>query len=108
MPRFLSYQSEPWQIFEVTTRCIQGRFLLRPGEEANRRMLGVIGRAQELFGEHVHLHMVAGTSNHLHLLVSSRDSAWRARFKHRGAVPEGLSIRGWARPRSPDTLHRAR
>jgi hypothetical protein len=77
----MSYQSEPWQIFEVTTRCIQGRFLLTPSEEANRRVLGVLGRAQELYGEHVHLHMVAGTSNHLHLLISSRDATWRARFK---------------------------
>lgn len=81
MSRPMSYQSEPWQIFEVTTRCIQGRFLLTPSDEANRRVLGVLGRAQELYGEHVHLHMVAGTSNHLHMLISSRDSTWRARFK---------------------------
>lgn len=81
MSRPMSFQSEPWQIFEVTTRCIQGRFLLTPSDEANRRVLGVLGRAQELYGEHVHLHMVAGTSNHLHLLVSSRDATWRARFK---------------------------
>jgi hypothetical protein len=77
----MSYQSQPWQIFEVTTRCIQGRFLLTPSDEANRRILGVLARAQELYGEHVHLHMVAGTSNHLHLLISSRDAMWRARFK---------------------------
>lgn len=81
MARPLSYQSEPWQIFEITTRCIHGRFLLTPGEESNRRVLGVLGRAQELYGEHVQVHMVAGTSNHLHLLVTSRDAAWRARFK---------------------------
>ncbi len=81
MPRPLSFQSTPWQVFEITSRCIQARFLLTPGDESNRRLLGVLGRAQELYGEHVRLHMVAGTSNHLHLLVSSRDSAWRARFK---------------------------
>lgn len=79
--RPLSFQSEPWQIFEVTTRCIQGRFLLQPDPESNRRVLGVIARAQELYGEHVRLYMVAGTSNHLHLLLASRDSTWRARFK---------------------------
>jgi hypothetical protein len=81
MARPLSYQSEPWQIFEITTRCIHGRYLLTPGDESNRRVLGVLGRAQELFGEHVQVHMVAGTSNHLHILVTSRDAAWRARFK---------------------------
>lgn len=81
MCRPLSFQSQPWQTFEVTTRCIQGRFLLTPSEEANRRILGVLGRAQELYGEHVHLHLVAGTSNHLHMLISTRDSTWRARFK---------------------------
>lgn len=81
MARPLSFQSEPWQVFEVTTRCIHGRFLLTPSAESNRRVLGVLGRAQELYGEHVRVHMVAGTSNHLHFLISSRDAAWRARFK---------------------------
>ena len=81
MGRFLSCQFEPWQIFEITTRCMQGRFLLKPGEEANRRVLGVFGRALEVYGEHVHLYLVAGTSNHLHMLVGARDAAWRARFK---------------------------
>jgi hypothetical protein len=81
MARPLSFQSEPWQIFEVTSRCIQARFLLSPGIEANRRLLGVIARALELYGEHVRLHLVAGTSNHIHLLVATRDSTWRARFK---------------------------
>lgn len=99
MSRPMSYQSEPWQIFEVTTRCIQGRFLMTPSEEANRRLLGVLGRAQELYGEHVHLHMVAGTSNHIHLLISSRDATWRARFK--AHVKTNLSkelgdLHGWS------------
>lgn len=99
MPRPMSYQSQPWQLFEVTTRCIQGRFLLTPSEEANRRILGVLARAQELYGEHVHLHMVAGTSNHLHLLISSRDAMWRARFKSH--VKTNLSkelgdLHGWS------------
>ena len=99
MSRPMSYQSEPWQIFEVTTRCIQGRFLLTPSDEANRRVLGVLGRAQELYGEHVHLHTVAGTSNHLHLLISSRDATWRARFKSH--VKTNLSkelgdLHGWS------------
>jgi len=35
------YQQHEWQIFELTMRCYQGHFLLRLGEEANRRLVDV-------------------------------------------------------------------
>lgn len=99
MPRPLSFQSRPWEIVELTSRCMQGRALLTPGEEANRRTLGVFGRALELFGEHVHLYMVAGTSNHLHVLLAARDSTWRARFKNHiktNLAKELGDLHGWS------------
>ncbi|MHC4837220.1 MAG: transposase [Planctomycetota bacterium] len=70
MPRPLMVQPERWMTFEWTARCHQARFLLRPNDECNARFLGVLGRALELYGEHVHVHFAGGTSNHVHLLLS--------------------------------------
>lgn len=81
MPHPLRSQQRPWQIFEITTRCHQGRFLLRPGSEENRRIIGVIGRALSLYGEHVRLYFGGGTSNHLHLTLAARTQRWLGRFK---------------------------
>lgn len=81
MPRPLMCQPRPWMTFELTIRCIQARFLLLPGNECNARLLGVLGRALELYGEHVRLHFAGGTSNHIHLLVSTRDAQWKGLFK---------------------------
>ncbi|MHC4836570.1 MAG: transposase [Planctomycetota bacterium] len=67
--------------FELTARCTQARFLLRPSDERNARFLGVMGRALELYGAHVRLHFAGGTSNHIHLLVSTEDARWKAMFK---------------------------
>jgi len=75
------YQQHEWQIFELTMRCHQGRFLLRPGEEANRRLIGVLARSQRLYGEHIRLHLLAGTSNHLHIVLAARSATWKAHFK---------------------------
>lgn len=64
MPRPLIYQPDEWGIVEVTFRCQQGRYLLSPGKESNNRLLGVLGRAQALYGRDVKLIFVGGTSNH--------------------------------------------
>lgn len=81
MPRPLMCQPEPWMTFELTARCTQARFLLRPSDERNARFLGVMGRALELYGAHVRVHFAGGTSNHIHLLVSTEDARWKALFK---------------------------
>lgn len=81
MARPLMYQTRPWLPVELTWRCQQARFLLLPGEECNRRLLGVLGRAEELYGEHVRLHMAGGTSNHIHIVASFRSAEWKARWK---------------------------
>ena len=58
----------PNKLVEVTCRTVQGRFLLKPSLELNRRILGVIGRAQRQTG--LSIHAITFASNHYHLLVS--------------------------------------
>ena len=55
-------------IVELTSRCIQGRFLMRPSSEVNDRILGIIGRAQRLTG--VRLFAFNFQSNHSHELCA--------------------------------------
>jgi len=54
-------------VFELTSRTLHGRFLLRPGRRLNELLLGVLGRAQRLYA--VELYGAAFLSNHFHLLV---------------------------------------
>lgn len=81
MPRRLAYVAQPWQTFELLIRCHQSRLLMRPGDECSRRLLGVLGRARDLYGDHVHVHFAGGTSNHLHLIATFESAEWKARFK---------------------------
>ena len=81
MPRRLNFVERPWQPFELLFRCQHSRLLMRPGDECSRRVLGVLGRALELYGEHVHLYFAGGTSNHLHLIAAFESAEWKARFK---------------------------
>ena len=60
----------PGVVYEVTARCLQRRFLLRPGTEANAIIVGVFGRALELFPS-VRLHGLGFQSNHYHALISA-------------------------------------
>ncbi len=59
----------PNTTFEVTTRTLQGRLLLRPSAELNEIVLGILGRALELYP--VLLHLVVVASNHIHLIVTA-------------------------------------
>ena len=54
-------------IVELTSRCVQGRFLMRPSSQVNDRILGIIGRAQRLTG--VRLYAFNFQSNHSHELA---------------------------------------
>jgi REP element-mobilizing transposase RayT len=58
----------PKKLVEITCRTMQGRFLLKPSPELNRRVVGVLGRAQRQTG--LALHAVVFASNHYHLLAS--------------------------------------
>lgn len=63
---------------EVTSRAIQSRFLLRPSQELREITLGVLGRAQRLYG--MSICGFVFLSNHYHLLVWTRDAEQLARF----------------------------
>ncbi len=68
----------PGCLVEVTTRTIQGRLLLKPSPELNDIILGVIGKAQDLYRMAVHGFAVA--SNHCHVLLSPTSAQQLARF----------------------------
>ncbi|MCH9651946.1 MAG: transposase [Deltaproteobacteria bacterium] len=53
---------------EVTLRCIQGRYLLRPSKRLNSLVIGVLARAQAAF--QVRVHACSFMTNHAHLLLS--------------------------------------
>jgi REP element-mobilizing transposase RayT len=73
--RFLPYA---WCPLEVTTRTMQGRFLLRPSPEVNARILGVLARAQSKYD--VRLFHCTVMSNHMHLLLATDSVATLAQF----------------------------
>jgi hypothetical protein len=54
-------------LVEVSTRTVQSRFLLRPSNALNEIVLGILGRAQEIYG--VGLCGYAFASSHYHLLL---------------------------------------
>lgn len=66
------------RLIEVTTRTIQGRFFLRPSQETNAILKGVISRAQT----HVDMTIVAAVamSNHVHFLLVPRSLDQLAEF----------------------------
>ena len=73
-PRYVPANS----LQHVTDTTFQGRFLLRPSEELTERFLGVLGRAQRLYG--MPICGVAVMSSHYHLLVRPRDGEHLAGF----------------------------
>ena len=64
----------PHRVLEVTTRCLQSRFLLRPSKEVNNEIIAVLGRAQRQYQVDVYAFWFG--SNHFHALISA-DSQWR-------------------------------
>jgi hypothetical protein len=78
MPRSLRHVPAPGTLVEVTTRTVHGRLLLKPTPPINQAILGVLGRAQRLYGMVVHLVVVL--SNHYHLLVAPTDAKQLAEF----------------------------
>ena len=65
-------------LVEVTLRTIQSRLLLRPGPVVNEIILGVLGRAQRLYG--VRCCSVVFLSNHFHCLLLVDDALQLSRF----------------------------
>ncbi|WP_232537154.1 transposase [Cystobacter fuscus] len=59
----------------VTSRCFQGRLLLRPSAEVNEVVGGVLARAVQQSAGTVRLYAFTFASNHFHLLVWARGAA---------------------------------
>jgi len=66
-PRLLD---DPNGLVEITSRTQHGRFLMRPSEEVNELIVGVLGRAQAMYD--VALHAFCFLANHYHLLATMR------------------------------------
>ncbi len=75
---------------------MQSRFLLRPSPELERRVLGVLGRAQRMTGIEIHAFVFA--SNHYHLLVTPESPAQLVRFMTQvqsNLAREAGDLHGW-------------
>ena len=78
------------RLAEITTRTFQGRYLLRPSDEVNCTILGVLGRVQRR--TELDLCAFAFLSNHYHMLVSDEPEAQIRRLSYllSQGVKEGL------------------
>ena len=99
MGRPLRYIPERGALVEVTLRTTQGRYLLRPdrGGRVNELVLGVLGRAQRLYG--LPIMGVCVLSTHIHLLAYPQDAEQLACFmRHVGAnlSKELGRLHGWS------------
>jgi hypothetical protein len=63
---------------EVTTRTMQGRLLLKPSPELTDIILGIIAKAQNMYGMAIHAFVVLST--HAHFLLSPTDAGQLALF----------------------------
>lgn len=79
MGRRIRHMLYPHQLTEVTTRCVQGRFLFRPSKDFNDILLGVLGRSLERHRE-IRLYLFVVVSNHMHLILSAPDTATLSSF----------------------------
>lgn len=97
MCRNLRFVPPEGGLYEVTTRTVQGRFLLKPSKELNTIILGVLGRAQRLYP--VEIHAFACLYNHYHLLISvdtaSQLSAFMTYFNGNLAKEIVRHVDGW-------------
>ena len=69
MARKLRYMRRSKSTFEITTRTLQSRLLLRPSKELNAIILGIIGRALQCYP--IMLHLVVVASSHIHMIITT-------------------------------------
>jgi hypothetical protein len=77
MPRPLRFIPEN-ALVESTTRTLQGRLLLKPSPELTLLILGIIGKAQSLYGMTIHAFVFLST--HAHFLLSPSNAGQLAKF----------------------------
>jgi hypothetical protein len=78
MARRLRFIPPEGALVEVTSRTVQGRFLLSPSTELNEIILGVLGRAQRLYPVEIVAYVFL--SNHYHLLLWVQDAQQLSTF----------------------------
>lgn len=79
MPRPIRHMPYPYALFEVTIRTMQSRFLLKPSEELNELILGIIGRALFLYPS-IRIFTFKFLSNHFHMILAAPDVKTLALF----------------------------
>jgi REP element-mobilizing transposase RayT len=105
MARALRYVP-PETLVEVSAKTAQARFLLRPSEEMNRRLVGILARAKCIYG--VRIHAVSCLSNHWHALLSVRDALQLSRFMNyvqSNLAKEAGDLHDWRGPFWGDRYH---
>lgn len=93
MGRPLRFLPHPNTTFEITTRTIQGRLLLKPSEDLNDLVLGVLGRSLSLYPS-VLLHLFVVSSNHIHIILTVPDSKTLSLFMCVRALRDGKMLSG--------------
>ena len=81
---------------EITCRTVQRRFLLKPSEELNNRIVGIVGRARAMYPVNLYLFVVL--SNHMHLILSAPDSETVSsfmRYINSNIAKEAGRLHGW-------------
>ena len=77
MPRPLRFIPEN-SLVEITTHTLQGRLLLTPSAELTDLILGIVGKAQNLYGMTIHAFVFLST--HAHFLLSPTSAGQLALF----------------------------
>jgi REP element-mobilizing transposase RayT len=97
MSRHLRFVPEGGGLVEVTCRTIQGRFLLRPSQQLNDIILGVLGRAQERHP--LEIVSFSFLSSHFHMLLRTPDAQRLAQFMgyfNGNLAREVARLTGWS------------
>ncbi len=87
---------EPHSLVELSNRCIQGRFLLRPSKALNLLIVGVLVLALRAAGGKIHA--VSVMSNHWHILATLPSTGSMARlmeFFEGNVSKEAGRLHGW-------------
>lgn len=89
----------PDTVYEITTRTIQGRMLLRPSEKLRRRIIGILARGQNLYD--VKIYDFAVLSNHWQILASAasgQELAWFMGYVNSNIARECGRAHQWTGP----------
>ncbi len=95
MPRRLRHL-KPGTTVEITIRTIQGRYLLRPSNDLNEIILGIIAVAQAMYGLEIHFYVFM--SNHYHLLATIPDAKALSNFEcflNGNLARQANQLHGW-------------